>query len=234
MLYLHDMKANTLILTLSILLFVSSFGFTQSDPIHESISVQQADSLVQSFNDSSNFVILDVRTETEYVNGHIEGAINVDYYSEDFDQNLSLLNREKKYLVYCGSGGRSTSSFNKMKALEFETLYNMLGGINAWISAGFPVVKGGGTGIDEFFIQHSNLNFYPNPITPESKFIFASSESSICHIVILNLQGQSISEFSLHAGESWSLEGQQLSPGLYFYLANINGSLLKTGRIVKQ
>lgn len=228
------MTIRTLTLALSILLFASSNGFSQNDPIHKSISVQQADSLIQALSDSSNFLILDVRTESEYESGHIKGAINLDYYSDEFNQNLLLLNKEKIYLIYCAAGGRSGGSFNQMKSLDFQTLYNMNGGINAWIGAGFPVVKGGGTGINEFFVQQSRISFYPNPMTAESKFVFGSSESNTCQILILNIQGKEISEFTLRTGESRNIQSYDLAPGLYFYLAKINGMVLKTGRIVKQ
>lgn len=228
------MKNTKLILSLSFFLFISLCGFSQSDPIHESISVQQADSLIKAYIDSSNFVILDVRNLEDYESGHIENAINLDYFSDEFDQNLTLLNKDKVHLVYCKAGGRSEATFNKMKTLEFQTVYNMLGGIDAWINAGFPVVKGGDTGIWDLFVQQSQLLMYPNPITPESKFIFTSSQANSCQIIILNIQGQMITEFHLENGRSWSFAERYLSPGLYFYQAIINGKLFKTGKIISR
>lgn len=228
------MKNSKLIVSLSFFLFISLCGFSQSDPIHESISVQQADSLIKAYIDSSNFVILDVRTTEEYESGHIENAINLDYFSNEFNQNLALLNKDTVYLVYCKSGARSNATLNKMKALEFQTVYNMLGGIEAWISAGFPVVTGGDTGIWDFFAQQAQLLMYPNPVTPESKFIFTSSQVNSCQIIILNIQGQMITEFYIENGSSWSFAERYLSPGLYFYQAIINGKLFKTGKIISR
>ncbi len=228
------MKNSKLIVTISLVLFFSVYGFSQSDPIHESISIQEADSIILALNDSSNFVILDVRTAEEYESGHIENAINVDYNAEEFNQNLGVLNKKNIYLMYCAGGGRSAAVFNKMKTLEFENLYNMLGGINAWIAAGFPVVKGGGTGIYDFFIQQSQLSFYPNPITPDSKFHFISTETNSCYIILLNIQGQIVDEFYLQAGDNKVLSDKKLPPGLYFYKATIGGLNFKSGRLVNQ
>lgn len=204
----------------------------QSGTIHRAITVQQADSLIKAMVDSTGFIILDVRTELDYENGHLEQAINMNYYADEFDQNLNLLNKNKSYLVYCAGGGRSTSTYNKMISLGFPRVYNMLGGINAWIGAGYPVVKGGGTGIWDFFTQHARVNFFPNPVTPQSIFEFQSSESQTCQIVLINLQGKTIKEFVLKNSEPQALDPNQLAPGLYFYRAIINGKTFKTGKIV--
>ena len=71
---------------------------------------------------------------------HIENAINIDYYSVDFEDTLGNLNKERTYLIYCRTGNRSASALVVMERLQFQTVYNMIGGITAWINAGFPVV----------------------------------------------------------------------------------------------
>lgn len=49
-----------------------------------SISVEDAYKLIQENQGNPDFVILDVRTFAEFSSGHLEGAINIDYYSSDF------------------------------------------------------------------------------------------------------------------------------------------------------
>jgi rhodanese-related sulfurtransferase len=105
------------------------------------VTVQKAFSLIQENEGNSDFVILDVRTPEEYSEGHIEGAINYDYYAGDFESNLDELDKAKTYLVYCHSGKRSAGARDIMADLGFRYIYNMTGGVSDWQSAGYPVVR---------------------------------------------------------------------------------------------
>jgi len=105
----------------------------------ESITPEEAYALIQKNKDNPNFVILDVRTPEEFANEHIENAINLDYYSETFRDDLSKLDKNKTYLIYCRSGHRSENSLNIMKELNFREVYNMLGGIIRWKAEGLPI-----------------------------------------------------------------------------------------------
>ena len=111
------------------------------EQIIENITVQQAYDMIHAVPAIPGLVILDVRTQTEYDSGHIENAAHLDYYSPTFTQDLNNLDKTGTYIVYCGSGGRSAKALNIMKDLGFREAYNMLGGTNAWTTAGFPVVN---------------------------------------------------------------------------------------------
>jgi len=88
--------------------------------------------LLNGHKGDTNLVILDVRTPTEYAPRHIKGAVNLDYYSANFDATLGSLDRGKLYLVYCASGGRSGRTADKMRALGFLQVYNMLNGFSSF------------------------------------------------------------------------------------------------------
>lgn len=60
--------------------------------------------LIQSNLNDLDFITIDIRTPEEYSVGHIKGAINIDFYSDNFINELDSLNKDKKYLVYCRSG----------------------------------------------------------------------------------------------------------------------------------
>ncbi len=85
--------------------------------------------------------IIDVRTPQEYAEGHIKGAKNIDFYNPEFDKMISQLPKDKTYCVYCRSGRRSMLSAQKMAQMGFQKVYNLQGGINAWIQSGNPVEK---------------------------------------------------------------------------------------------
>jgi rhodanese-related sulfurtransferase len=87
------------------------------------------------------FTIIDVRTPAEYAAGHLPGAINRDLSSPTFKDDIDKLEKNKTYLVYCASGARSTAAAQIMQGLGFPQIYNMDGGITAWIAQGLPVVK---------------------------------------------------------------------------------------------
>lgn len=81
-------------------------------------------------------VILDIRTPQEFNQGHLENAINIDYYADDFEDKIAALDPNQTYLVHCKSGGRSAKAmplFSNLKA------HNMLGGYDAWKKAEYPI-----------------------------------------------------------------------------------------------
>jgi rhodanese-related sulfurtransferase len=109
--------------------------------IFEAVTTQEAYSLIQENQDNPDFVILDVRTPREFTGGHIEGAVNLDYNTPTFKNDLNGLDKTKMYLVYCRTGRRSKGAFDMMKALEFQEVYHMLGGIVDWTSERLPTTK---------------------------------------------------------------------------------------------
>ncbi len=109
--------------------------------IIENITPEEAYILIQENKDNPNFVILDVRTPEEFLGEYIENAVNLDYYSDTFRNDLDKLDKNKTYLIYCRSGRRSENALNIMKELDFREGYNMLGGIVKWKSEELPTKK---------------------------------------------------------------------------------------------
>jgi rhodanese-related sulfurtransferase len=133
------MKITHLLLVLVSMLVAASLHAADAKPgkKYKNVNAEQFDKLRA---DKKN-VVLDVRTPEEYAEGHIPGAVNIDFNSEDFDKQVAKLDKNKTYLVHCASGGRSARACGKMDKLNFEHLYNLEGGIGAWEKAGKPVEK---------------------------------------------------------------------------------------------
>lgn len=89
--------------------------------------------------DQMDVVILDVRTQVEIEQGYIEGAVFIDYFDENFQQELETLDRDKEYLVYCKSGGRSNDAAVRMLEMGFKKVYDLEGGIIAWMENGYEM-----------------------------------------------------------------------------------------------
>jgi len=86
---------------------------------------------------SGDFIIVDVRDESEFKEGHIPGALNLP--SETFASKSEILPKEKKIIVYCNTGGRSYMAYRKLMKLAYPSIYQTLFG--EWKEAGMPVEK---------------------------------------------------------------------------------------------
>ena len=83
--------------------------------------------------------VFDVRTADEFAEGHIEGAMNIDYKQGDFlEKATAALPKDKRIAVYCRSGRRSAGAAGLLAAKGFK-MVNLKGGIIAWKEAGKPV-----------------------------------------------------------------------------------------------
>lgn len=89
----------------------------------------------------SSVVILDVRTDAEFAEGHIQGAILIDHGQSDFvEKAKAALPIDKKIAIYCRSGRRSANAAGKLGGIGYKCA-NLKGGIIAWKEAGKPVVE---------------------------------------------------------------------------------------------
>ena len=104
------------------------------------ISAQDAAAIAD--DPPAELVVLDVRTPEEFAEGHLEGAVLVDFYDADFAEQLTALDPEVPYLVYCRSGNRSGQTLSIMQDLGFESAVDVDGGIVAWAGSGLPVAGG--------------------------------------------------------------------------------------------
>jgi len=109
--------------------------------IIEDITPQEAFNLIQENQNNPDFIILDVRTPEEFAEEHIENAINIDYYSEAFPEEIDKLDRDKIYLIYCRSGIRSRNTLDVFEELGFREAYNMTGGIIQWRDEELPTIR---------------------------------------------------------------------------------------------
>ena len=81
-------------------------------------------------------LLIDVRSITEYNQGHIEGAINIDVQeilnvTDSLIYNNASISKNKKIIVYCRSGSRSNSAATKLVELGYTNVYD-LGSIDNW------------------------------------------------------------------------------------------------------
>ncbi len=74
-------------------------------------------------------IIVDVRSPQEFREGHIDGAISIPEYEMKKEAENRLVDKEKKIVVYCSSGGRSKKTQNLLKKLGYDHVYNLYNGL---------------------------------------------------------------------------------------------------------
>ncbi|HKK25544.1 MAG TPA: rhodanese-like domain-containing protein [Gracilimonas sp.] len=82
-------------------------------------------------------VVIDVRTQEEYEEGHLVKTDKLlDFSNGEFQESLSELDKEKTYYLYCRTGNRSGQAARIMKSEGFENVYNV-GGFEDLANGGF-------------------------------------------------------------------------------------------------
>ena len=109
---------------LIILLIVSC---EQEMPVVEAVEKEAFRALMQN-----EYPLIDVRTHQEYHEGHIEKASNIDFNAPDFNEQISKLDKEQPFLIYCAAGGRSAKAGALMQSLGFKKVYELKGGYRNW------------------------------------------------------------------------------------------------------
>ena len=81
--------------------------------------------------------LVDVRTPEEYEQGHIVGAMNIDWKSDAFaDEAEQMLDKSKTVAIYCRGGRRSHETGNKLYMMGYTHIVELQGGFEAWKAAG--------------------------------------------------------------------------------------------------
>src|SRR5687767_7888110 len=81
-------------------------------------------------------VLLDVRMPQEFEQGHIEGAVNINFFDPNFKNQLLDLDKDKKYYVYCKNDQRSERAAEFLLNNDYPEVYVLKGGYEAWKEAG--------------------------------------------------------------------------------------------------
>ena len=117
-----DTASTILISIIAIYLIFKLFGFLGR------LGIKQLSP--KEFDQKKGMMILDVRTNKEYENGHIPGAIHVPL--SDIGDKIKKLKKDKELVVYCQSGNRSIWAIKRLMGMGYKNLFNLKGGYLAW------------------------------------------------------------------------------------------------------
>ena len=116
----------TVIVLLLLVLVVSAVGICEA--AYTQISQEEAARIME---EQTDYIIVDVRTEEEYDEAHILGAINIANETIGTDEIPELPDKDQVLLVYCRSGRRSKEASEKLAALGYTNVLEF-GGIMTW------------------------------------------------------------------------------------------------------
>jgi thioredoxin len=137
------MKNNFFILHFALILGIASCNSSSksngSNTINTSIAVEEFEKRI---TEAKTAQLIDVRTPEEFAEGHLKGALNYNINSDDFENQITSLDKKQPVFVYCLSGGRSSSAADLLSEKGFTQVYNMSGGIMKWNAANKPIEAG--------------------------------------------------------------------------------------------
>ena len=92
---------------------------------------------ISSVVSSEKTVIIDLRNEKKFADGHIKGAINAEFHDATFLRDVKNIDKEKTIVLYCGEGIKSDKAAEIMKKEGFRNIKILSGGYTRWLSDGF-------------------------------------------------------------------------------------------------
>ncbi len=88
-----------------------------------------------------NFLLVDVREESEWTKDHLPGAIHLGkgIIERDIEERVPDLNAQ--IVLYCGGGFRSALAADSLQKMGYRNVLSMDGGIREWREKGFPLSR---------------------------------------------------------------------------------------------
>ena len=95
-------------------------------------NLQNGDITLEELKDklSQGAILIDVRSNQEYREGHLQGAINIPDFEIEKRVEREIPKKNQLLVLYCQYGGRSRSSMLIMKKMGYTNIYNLYGGLN--------------------------------------------------------------------------------------------------------
>jgi len=105
----------------------------------ESLPLLSVHHLKDKLDHSEELVVLDTRGQDEWETGHIKGALHI--YVGHLEKRLAEVPTDKPVAVICNVGHRAGLGASILLRAGLSQVYNVLGSVEAWVAAGYPVTK---------------------------------------------------------------------------------------------
>jgi rhodanese-related sulfurtransferase len=105
----------------------------------DALPVDLSHNEVQALHAADDIVVIDVRQEWEFAEGHIPGAQLIPL--NELSDRLHEIPTEERVVLVCRSGNRSHQARQLLTQEGFDNVHNMLGGMQAWQNAGYEMKR---------------------------------------------------------------------------------------------
>ena len=117
---------------IAILSLILAFSCEQINPSEINI-ISESDFIELQ---DSDYTLIDVRTQEEFDLGHIDSAINLDFYSDSFQNDILSLPKNETIVIYCRTNNRSSKTAAILKENGYREILVIRGGITEWVKKG--------------------------------------------------------------------------------------------------
>jgi rhodanese-related sulfurtransferase len=126
-----------------ILMFACTLAQAQVKPAKQIVTEAKSniiqisvDELKKKIESKEKFILVDVRTDEEYLAGHIEGSVLIPRGELEFDIQKLTNDPEVEIVLYCRAGGRSALAVRALNNIGYEKVLNLDGGFKKWVTEG--------------------------------------------------------------------------------------------------
>jgi rhodanese-related sulfurtransferase len=110
------------------------------DSARKSIKEVNIEEVKNKLDTGHDFILLDIRTESEWAKGHIGGAKYIDRGVLEFHVEAQIPEKSAEVILYCAGGVRSALSVQTLEKMGYTNVASMLEGTNGWEAAGYPMI----------------------------------------------------------------------------------------------
>lgn len=132
-------KTSSIFKTLAIISLLVAFTTSCLESKPEEINIISAEEADQLL-DTSDIQVIDVRTEKAFLEKHLANAVNIPLESDNLEELISKISKDKPVLLYCNRGGMSAQCAQILKDKGFTKIYDLDGGLSKWEASGRTVV----------------------------------------------------------------------------------------------
>jgi rhodanese-related sulfurtransferase len=111
------------------------------DDARSRIRETDVDKVKSRIDRGDNFMLVDVREESEFAKDHLPGAVHLGKGVIERDIEARVPDLGTEMVLYCGGGFRSALAADNLQKMGYTNVISMDGGIRGWREKGYPLVK---------------------------------------------------------------------------------------------
>lgn len=98
-----------------------------------------AEEVLKELGQNPKHVLIDVREDAEWAQGHLPKAIHLSKGIIERDIEQRFPDRDTPLVLYCGGGYRSILAAESLQKMGYRKVLSMIGGYRGWLEKNFPI-----------------------------------------------------------------------------------------------